>query len=856
MKFVTVEGHSFHLAPDPRGITMLVLPNAPVLNPDVLDTFQMGINYSNLARALKEMDSVDGFRGPGWDCCLRREDETIILRFSYKHGAKLFFETRLSKEDSRALVQVFQDCLNGKAHVDAVIPHPDPDTKVRRNEKCPCGSGLKFKKCCGSATRQPTLPLELKAFSAIEDPAVRRLLDEATRQPQALYDPGFWAYFGRELGTTGEYSLALLAHQRATELDPNNDAISADYATSLSFAGRHQESLEKLLSLPNPNGRFSVLIGNALCELNRPLEAILHYEKAIEHEPEFPFIYKCLLQILKEADHPLYEYWLLRARRQLPKSPTISFAYCEWLISENRLGELAEAEWIDDLEYKPDQRVVGRNQGEPKLILEMQILRLIARCLPTLDASHLENAQKVLDAAPPTWNLCTSAGQLAFAAGSCGRRDLVWKASRRICERCLTGPAGRVRVQKYLAQAASVAGDFLTAVQDIELGLKDAPQECDLLSHYWWALDEVDRSPEALIVARRLHESGVRYPDFCYNVGYIAGKVRQPDSAIKFYEEALRERPDHYLSLENLAYLKLIEGDAAMARLYVDRWTEPASKHLSAALLEAKSEKFRQLAVFVEGYKGCYLFLDVALLNKKTEPFFGAELKVPEERPTLKQLIAELPQCAPHRIDELSYVIKMEDRKDHSVLVARLEQDLPAIRTLPGNAIRSLVEGQAQLDETPRADFSPCCVALCKGVEISLVDQVLGAFRDTIKDDPHREQMMKQAADPEFEKANTFTRFIFRDAHIELGSMAFAFNLCRGNTGKNLAVLASFREWLHDNGFAPLLNEGFADKLGNLAKSFRNPAAHTVTHNREAALEVKARCLALLNEAFAEHFEQ
>jgi uncharacterized protein len=32
-------------------------------------------------------------------------------------------------------------------------PATPPKTKVGRNELCPCGSGLKFKKCCGSPAK-------------------------------------------------------------------------------------------------------------------------------------------------------------------------------------------------------------------------------------------------------------------------------------------------------------------------------------------------------------------------------------------------------------------------------------------------------------------------------------------------------------------------------------------------------------------------------------------------------------------------------------------------------------------------------------------------------------------------------
>jgi len=44
-------------------------------------------------------------------------------------------------------LRVFSGDKNGK---ERTIPSPAPDEKnVGRNEPCPCGSGKKFKKCCG-----------------------------------------------------------------------------------------------------------------------------------------------------------------------------------------------------------------------------------------------------------------------------------------------------------------------------------------------------------------------------------------------------------------------------------------------------------------------------------------------------------------------------------------------------------------------------------------------------------------------------------------------------------------------------------------------------------------------------------
>lgn len=40
--------------------------------------------------------------------------------------------------------------MDGKwLYVDGIFPHKEAKPKSGRNDPCPCGSGIKFKKCCG-----------------------------------------------------------------------------------------------------------------------------------------------------------------------------------------------------------------------------------------------------------------------------------------------------------------------------------------------------------------------------------------------------------------------------------------------------------------------------------------------------------------------------------------------------------------------------------------------------------------------------------------------------------------------------------------------------------------------------------
>lgn len=53
------------------------------------------------------------------------------------------------------------DCGHDHEHDHDHGPRPEPvrraEPKVGRNEVCPCGSGKKFKKCCGADGAPPTV---------------------------------------------------------------------------------------------------------------------------------------------------------------------------------------------------------------------------------------------------------------------------------------------------------------------------------------------------------------------------------------------------------------------------------------------------------------------------------------------------------------------------------------------------------------------------------------------------------------------------------------------------------------------------------------------------------------------------
>ncbi len=86
-----------------------------------------------------------------------RPDET--LRF---HELQGFLFAIASSPEMIAPSEMFADALASYAHVgrsifEAILKQdvgerqPAVSSKIGRNEPCPCGSGKKYKKCCGAA---------------------------------------------------------------------------------------------------------------------------------------------------------------------------------------------------------------------------------------------------------------------------------------------------------------------------------------------------------------------------------------------------------------------------------------------------------------------------------------------------------------------------------------------------------------------------------------------------------------------------------------------------------------------------------------------------------------------------------
>jgi len=838
----TIEGHKFLIEQDPAGVKIGIIPKEPPLGGRFIDIFTVGLRFSTVVRLLSAIDQPAGFLDDVVLAKIRREKGKVTFHIPYNHLPDEYFSATLNADDSEKLIY-FLNSLIGNSDAQERIQNKSY-LDLSRNSKCPCGSDKKYKKCCGVAVKNIRNNFnELLEYKNYIDPEVKRLVAGAKINPEVLQDSEFWHHLGNRLGFLKDYKLAIKTQRKALELCPQDEAIIADLAATIAASGNNQEAWNLLEGLKNSDGRYSAIKGNVLSGLDRKSKALQEYEKAIAFDPKFFLPYHRIVELMDEMMHPLHEYWLRRSLRELPNSPFIGLAYANWLIQENRLEELVDADWTEKLQHTPDPRIIGGYQDGPKAIIQVQTLQLIAKSIVTQNHDLLKKAADILDSAPTDWHLCTEAEQLARAASIAGRRDVVWSASRRFCKNCAESRLGITHVHSLLGQAAINAGNPDQAIEDAENALKSSQEDPRIDCFYWWALDEVGRSDEALRVAQRFYEKAPEHENIAYNIGYLSGKLGSLAIAQRYYEIELKKSPSNPWIYENLSYIKIISNDILAANELMMLWEKKTAEFQDPERFKALKEKYEKLSQFAEfnAEKVTYS-KDITNFNKSTDPFFGAETRIPARKLTREEIILALTAGSTNVKDETLFALQMEHRGDYSSIAIIVENEIPKAHKLPKEAFITLIEAQIQIDDQSRVDFSPCCMAFCKALEITLYHLCFVKFRSEIMSRSNYNSLLQDYQKSLIDKGAAFYKFVVRKMPLELGSMSFILPLCKGKTADSMLLLGHFRDWLLKVNYEALFNTERPEQIQSIAKKYRNPAAHTSVFNRNTAIDVKNAC--------------
>jgi tetratricopeptide (TPR) repeat protein len=260
------------------------------------------------------------------------------------------------------------------------------ETLIRpgRNESCPCGSGKKYKRCCGSAAdaappaRLPPPPagvpnpLEIGALVALVEQARLTEAEHGTRALLRQYPAAgmLWKILSVALMRQGKYALEAL--RRTAELLPSDAEAHRNLGAALEEQGQPAlalKSLRRALELAPNDVDCLVETADLMRAVGRDLDAVPLYSRALQRDPgrveARNNLGNAFLKLARFADAAASYRRALLAR---PNEPQILFNLSN---AERQLGNLDEAADLSRraIALDPNLSVAHNNLG---LILAAQ----------------------------------------------------------------------------------------------------------------------------------------------------------------------------------------------------------------------------------------------------------------------------------------------------------------------------------------------------------------------------------------------------------------------------------------------------------------------------------------------------
>ena len=886
LKITSTNEDSIILGAEERGILVGVIPATPPKE-DAYDTFNVMIRFTNVARVVGVLDAGGTFTTDDGRVKVIGEAGTTRFSFAFDHFEGEWFDCALSVATTDQLRTFLRQSLNGRM---SLIPEDfstgeEPNRsspKVGRNEKCPCGSGKKYKKCCigkGTVFDVP-LPDELVALSELGDPESEALVACYREDPAVAQDPEFWSTAGRSAGGNNRSQIAIRCFQRARSIDPDDAGTALNLAAHLAQVGQTDEALNLMAAVPDGTERKSIMTANVLQDLGRHAEAVPLYELAIQEEPDFFLPYARILNSLKATQSPLYDLWLERGLEAHPTSPSMARYFVTRCMQQNRFHELADADWLERLEAESGRGdMVGRNEEDPKLIIECQLTRLGIRVVLDNDLKTLNVMLDVLRNIPANWHFCDVGKVAASASARLGSVEGVQLAFRRICAKCIDGQIGiQSDANGYLAAAHVARREFDEACRLCEECLTGDSENVMTLWNYWWALDELEKTEEAVAQAEKLHGLQPDLPLLNYNLGFMCGKIGAFGKTLYYYNEELKTDDENFAAWENLCFAQLLnnapdaaqESYAQYRRLFwdhhdstdtvdekstteIDSFVPGDIKERTRLLtveeyIQIKDEKFEQLVSLAIRNAGEPSFVfDLVEANEASTPIIGAETTVRPEFLTPSRILESFLGTAA-AAEEVRFQLKAQQAGDASAAYASVELEIPWWRQLPPAAMLSLVEADRVFQTGASIDSAPYIVAYAKAVEIYLHEAVFQTFRGQMRSrrssDSFTEDVLGEGRS---NKAFALAKFIETGSALTLGTMNFFLPLCNGRSARRIPLIGMLRHHVVEELRIPaLLDESTITCLKQLSENYRNKAAHEKRFDADQCRETRGLVFRIL----------
>ena len=251
-----------------------------------------------------------------------------------------------------------------------------PTRPIPRNEECPCGSGRRYKHCCGSAgTAAPhaenpsTIPedsfaaaLKLHQAGRIDE-AERiyvRILDAHPMSPHVLHYLGVCCYQRGNHEAAARHIRAALEYNDREPLACNNLGLVYKEQNRLDEA---LACFDKALDQDPANALAYNNRGLVLIALHRFDDAVRDFTQAARLKSDIPEVFSNLAKVLFEQKH--YAEALAACNKAIALNPALAAAYA---IRGSALSELerydeAFASWSQAIALKPDFAEVYFNRG-------------------------------------------------------------------------------------------------------------------------------------------------------------------------------------------------------------------------------------------------------------------------------------------------------------------------------------------------------------------------------------------------------------------------------------------------------------------------------------------------------------
>jgi tetratricopeptide (TPR) repeat protein len=255
--------------------------------------------------------------------------------------------------------------------------------KPGRNEPCPCGSGTKYKHCCGLATAAKAAPgdlsaadiselvgliglnrpreAEVRAFTLLERHAnagmLWKILGVALmrQNKDALHtlrrttellplDAEAHGNLGAYLCDRQQWAEGLTSLRRSLEIQPRNEQTLVNVANAMKALGQARESIPLYEQALKINPRFAEAqnnLGNAYLKLGRCDDAARCYRLALELNPDDADIHCNLGNAQRQLG--LLDEAIASSRRAIALDPTLSVAHNNLGLVLAGLGQRAEA---------------------------------------------------------------------------------------------------------------------------------------------------------------------------------------------------------------------------------------------------------------------------------------------------------------------------------------------------------------------------------------------------------------------------------------------------------------------------------------------------------------------------------